>query len=112
MLGQRISDGSARGIMTLRRVGDRLVVHACERCEPMRLQTLRTGDLASGHAVRGQGVGDQRTVAAPRHGLGAHERDAVGPRQLEEAPEFGIEVRRLHVVGVAAEREVAPAGVR
>jgi len=56
-------------------------------------------------------ISDQRTVASPPHRLRAHHRRPFVPRELEQAFNPGAKSVRLHVVGVAAKRRVAPDGV-
>jgi hypothetical protein len=50
-------------------------------------------------------------MAAPRHGFGAHDRSALRLRALDEIREISLELRRLHVIGIAAKRQIAPAHV-
>ena len=57
-------------------------------------------------------IGDQAPVAAPGNGLGAHHRGARPPRQAEQLPDAGAELRRTHVVCIIAEATVAPARSR
>ena len=57
-------------------------------------------------------IGDQAPVAAPGNGLGAHHPGARPPRQAEQLPDAGAELRRTHVVCIIAEAAVAPARSR
>ncbi|MET3139271.1 acyl-CoA synthetase (AMP-forming)/AMP-acid ligase II [Undibacterium sp. GrIS 1.2] len=77
----------------------------------MRLQAVRTDDLACGDSVHEQGVGDQRAVAAPGYRFGAHQRDAVISGELDDTREVRGEIGRLHVVGITTKRRVALGGV-
>ena len=78
----------------------------------MRLTPLRIGQLFDLHAVHQQRISDERAVAAPGYGLRAHERQLLVRRGSHDLLEAGGESGALHVVGVAAKREIAPAGVR
>ena len=59
----------------------------------------------------GQGVGDERTVTAPRDCLRAEEDEAVLPGQVFQTIERGGKLRGLHVVGEASETCVSPGSV-
>src|SRR5258708_4899013 len=50
-------------------------------------------------------------MAAPRNGLGTHDRSRLLLSQFEEPLQSRREGRRLHVVGKSAERSIAPAGI-
>src|SRR5205823_828694 len=95
--------------------------------EPVRLRTAAADDVLDGHAPGQQGVRDEASVAAPGHGLGAHDghvsgrwrrrrrrgADRQGTTFLEaQQPLQAItELLALHVVCVAAEALVSPARV-
>ena len=65
-------------------------------------------DMEDSPVGHGQRVGDERSVAAPGDGPGAHDRRwALGGERLETA-ETGREGLRLHVVGETFEGGVAP----
>jgi hypothetical protein len=68
-------------------------------------------DVFDGDAPDGESVGDERAVAAPGEGFGAHERAGLFGGEMKGAGEGGYEIGSLHVVGVAAEAGVAPTGV-
>ena len=69
----------------------------------MVLASSRADDFFDAKSVHQQSVGNQRTVAAPRHGFGAHQRDLLVLCQFHQGCEVLREFRRLHVVGVTAE---------
>ena len=71
----------------------------------------RADDLEDLDTTEKQRVGDQRAVAAPGHGLGAHDGHRVAGGQLQQDLDPGAEGIARHVVGVATEAQVPPAGV-
>ena len=84
----------------------RTLANGVSRCACRRF-ALTISQLAT--PCTNERVGDQRTVAAPGHGFGAHEHDAVAPRPARSGWRGVGEIPALHVVGVAAKRQVAPA---
>ena len=60
-------------------------------------------DFLDAQAVYYQGIRNQRAMASPRHGLGAHQRHSFLVCRLYEKRHVPREFRGLHVVGVAAE---------
>jgi hypothetical protein len=63
------------------------------------------------HAAGEERVGEERAVTPPRHRLRAHDRDRSLLGERPELAEPLLELRRLHVIGVAAEGGVPPGGV-
>jgi len=94
-------------------VVDQAVAHdARERRQPVRLGGRRARDVPDLVAAGDEGVGDELAVAAPGHGLGAHDgRRALAGEGLETG-QLVPELRRIHVVGVGAEARGAPTQVR
>lgn len=69
-------------------------------------------DVEYGVAADEEGVADEAAVAAPGDGFGAHDGERPGlVGEVDEALDAGGELGGLHVVGVPAERGVAPPGV-
>src|ERR1051325_10310113 len=68
-------------------------------------------DVAHLPAARGERVGDERAVAAPRHRLRAHDRSFLLGREAFQLRDPSAKLLRLHVVGVAAKTQVAPAEI-
>ena len=68
--------------------------------------------MCSACAAHGQCVGDQRAVATPGNRLRAHHCDRPLRGQCVELGQTALEVVGEHVVGVAPEARVLPAGVR
>lgn len=68
-------------------------------------------NVADVPTLEGHGVGDKGAMAAPGDGLGAHDRGRGRARYFGQSGDAFGELRRGHVVGVAAEGGVAPAGV-
>jgi len=62
-------------------------------------------------AARGQGIRDQRAMAAPGNGLGAHDRDLLLIRGVDQLRQARFELGRLHVVGETAKGRVMPPGI-
>src|SRR5262245_432901 len=58
-----------------------------------------------------QGIGDERAVASPRHGLGAHDGSSPVLRYVDELLQCSLECSRLHEVCVAPKCLVSPAPV-
>lgn len=77
----------------------------------MWVATCRRHDVFDGVAANGQRIGDKRAMAAPRDGFSAHDGASFRLGEVFETRERGGEFRRLHVVGVAAETGILPAGV-
>ena len=63
------------------------------------------------YAAHLQRVRYQRTMAAPRHGLGAHDDSLLARSELHQPLKSGFELRRLHVIGEPPERGVMPSSV-
>jgi hypothetical protein len=59
-----------------------------------------------------QRIRDQRAMTSPRDRFGTHHGEPVGFCELDEVVEVVCKCRRLHVVGIAPERVVAPSGVQ
>ena len=60
----------------------------------------------------GQRIGDQRTMAAPGEGFRTHDRGCVPPGQCLQFGQARLKGRRCHIIGKAAKRGIAPAGIR
>ncbi len=69
------------------------------------------GDLAHRDSASDERIRDQRSVAAPRHSLRAHQGDAFVLREFDAAHETAFELGRLHIVGIPTKARVAPARV-
>lgn len=68
-------------------------------------------EMAYRKSAGNQGVGDERTVAAPWDCLRAEEDEAALPGQIFQVIERGGKLRGLHVVGEASETCVSPGSV-
>jgi len=77
----------------------------------MRIEPRLAEDVRDRFPARDEGVGDELTVAAPRNRLGAQH--GRGPRaaDLEQPRQGSLKRRRLHMVGVPAERGAPPRGI-
>ena len=78
----------------------------------MRLAARSAHDMLDMNAARGKRIGDERSMATPRHGLGAHDGGLLFSRGLHKLLDSLTKLRRLHVIGVAAKACVAPAGIQ
>src|SRR5262245_29809066 len=58
-----------------------------------------------------ESIRDQPAMALPPQGFGTHDRDATLVCERNQCIECRAELRRLHVVGVAAKGGDTPAGV-
>src|SRR4030095_16133082 len=76
--------------------GDAVSGHAREGREPMRLRLAAARDVHDLDAAGDEGVGDELAVAAPGHGLGAHDRRAMTFGEREEAFESLPELVAVH----------------
>src|SRR6266550_425267 len=85
--------------------------HLGVRRQPMRIQPRGAEDVTHVLPPSDQRVGDQLAVTAPGHGFRTQDRRGSGPRELPQPPQRLLELRRLHVVRVAAEAGAAPRGV-
>src|SRR5690606_16802868 len=103
--------GSTLARWFLRRVGDVGAVDDGEGSHAVWLGGARTHDVRDGDAAHGERVGDERAVAAPGDRLSAHDGDLFTTGEVDQFVERRGKLRRLHVVGKAAERGVAPSSV-
>ena len=69
-------------------------------------------DVQHANISRNQGVGYQRTVAAPGHGFRAHENKTFLASQFDGLLQTRDKIRSLHVVGIPSKTCIAPAKVR
>ena len=78
----------------------------------MRLCFLRAHDVRDADSPRGQGVRYETPVTAPRDRFGADHcrRDGIG--EPDDVINGGPEFRSRHVVGIAPETGIFPAGIR
>ncbi len=78
----------------------------------MQLPTRLVDDFFYPNPVNQQCVGDQRAMATPRYGLGAHQRDALLLCLFDKACQIFCKFGGLHVVGETAKRFVSPTPIR
>ena len=93
-------------------VDDVVAVQASQTAERVRPGGPGVDHVQHRHTANDERVRDELTVTAPRDGLGAHDRGRPLGGQSEERRETLAELRRVHVVGVAAEARLAPSHVR
>ena len=77
----------------------------------MNLEAIRTHDILGANSTNKQRIGDKRAMTEPRHRFGAHQRDPILTRQLDQFFEGFLKIRRLHVIRVATKRGISPAHV-
>jgi len=77
--------------------------------ERMNLAAGSTHDVLSTDSPDQQGVGDERTMAAPGHRLSAHQCNPILLRQPDQFAEALLKFRRQHVIRETPEGGVAPA---
>lgn len=77
----------------------------------MNLHALPAKDMRCANPSHGERVSDKRTVAPPRHRFRAHDRGLFLLRQFDQSLQALLEFRRLHVIGEASKRHVAPTHV-
>ena len=77
----------------------------------MRLTVALAENIFDRNASREQRIADQRTVAAPGHGLGAHDRGRLFGRTFQKSRQPRLKLLGLHVIRVAAKRQVRPGSI-
>ena len=71
----------------------------------------RVQNVKDRNSARDNRIGDQRTMAAPGNGLGAHDGSRLEISQCQKVIERILKFARLHVVGVSAEAGVSPQSI-
>src|ERR1017187_9162307 len=77
----------------------------------MNLAASWTHDVLGANSTNQQGIGDERAMAAPRHGFSAHQGDSVVVRQADQFFESLGELGRLHVISITSKGSISPAHV-
>ena len=75
----------------------------------MNLATSWTHDVLGADSTNQQGIGDERTMTAPRHRFSAHQHDSGLSRQLDQFFEALLKFRRLHVICIPSKGGISPA---
>ena len=83
------------------------IIDTTERCQPVRL-CRGVEDMVDGNSLRNHCIGDQRAMAAPGNGFGAHDCGRLEGRECEKIVERISELPGFHVVGVRAEAGISP----
>jgi hypothetical protein len=82
------------------------------RCVRMRLDFVCTEDVQHFHPARFEVIRDKRAMATPPNCFGAHDCGRACFRSnVEQSLDSFLELLRLHVIGVPAERRVTPRSV-
>ncbi len=69
-------------------------------------------DVHDRDPAHGQRIGDERTVAAPGHGFGAHDRGLSLAGRLHQLEQPFLEIRCLHIIREPPEGRVLPSRVQ
>lgn len=77
----------------------------------MRPASFRTDDVLDANATDKERVSDHRPMAAPGNRFGAHEDTPLSVCHFRDLLNVLGELRGLHVICVAAKREIVPSGV-
>ena len=94
------------------RIGDYRAGYLGKRSQFVYLNASRAVNFLGAYAVDHECVGDERAMTAPRHGLGAHQRNSFARGLLDEASQIFSKLRSLHVIGETAEGNVSPAHIQ
>jgi len=86
-------------------------IDARKWCQRMRRRPRGAGDFERLDAAHDQRVGNERTVAAPRNRLGAHDRRGRRSGEGDQLIDSICECFRLHVVRISTKRFVAPSEI-
>ena len=77
----------------------------------MRLAFPGSDDVLDANAPDEKCVPNQRPMEAPGNRFGTHQRAALADREFRDPLNVLAELRQLHVIRIAAKREIVPAGV-
>jgi len=77
----------------------------------MRLEVRCTQDMIDLYSPDLKGIGDQRSMASPGQGFGAHQSSPLLSRKLDELTQVVLKVRGSHVISETSEGGVAPADI-
>lgn len=77
----------------------------------MGFTPLRSNNVLDANASYKKCVPDHRPMAAPGNCFRAHQDTTLGIRQFRDPLNVLVEFRGLHVIRIASEREIMPAGV-
>jgi threonine dehydrogenase-like Zn-dependent dehydrogenase len=77
----------------------------------MNLAASWTHDVLDADSANQQGIGDERTMTAPRHRFSTHQDDSALVRQADQFFEALRKLGRLHVIGVTSKGGISPAHV-
>jgi len=92
-------------------ISDLQSIHLGERRKGVWLAFPGSDDVFDANAPNEKCIADQRSVAAPGDRFGTHQRAALAGRQLRDLFDILGELRRLHVIRIAAKRKIVPPGV-
>jgi hypothetical protein len=93
------------------RISQLRALHTCPRRKNVRSRAHAAGNFAHGDSPSQESVRNQRSVAAPRECLCAHQNNALSFGEIDTTPQAVLELLGLHVIGVATEAGVTPSGV-
>src|SRR4030095_1387673 len=79
--------------------------------QPMRITPRFAHDVFDWNSSSGQGIGDERAMAAPGPRFRPHHAGPLFSSQFDEMIESRVELVRLHIIGVTTKRGVLPSHV-
>ena len=86
-------------------------VYMSKRCKGMRLAFPGSNDVLDANTPNKKCVANQRPMASPGNRFGTHQRAALAGRKFRDPLNVLGELRRLHVIRIAAKREIVPSRV-
>src|SRR3990172_6035051 len=98
-------------LLVPRRVGDPAVNDHGKWGHPVVFDLLLGKDMRDGPAPHHERVGDQRPMAAPGEGFGAHDGGPTPPGKIPELVEAASELFGLHVISEASEASAEPTAI-
>src|ERR1035437_5759327 len=94
-----------------RRIGDLRSDSVGEAGKNVWFACLRPNNILDANAPHKKRVADHRAMTAPGNRFGPHQDTTFSARQVCDPLEVVGKLRRLHVIRVAAKRQIAPTGV-
>ena len=94
-----------------RRIRDSIAADFREFRHFVSLSRVKTENVRDGDASGDEGIREQRPMALPRDGLGAHDGSAVRREESQEAIGLSPKLGGGHVIRVAAKARIPPARV-
>jgi len=77
----------------------------------MNLAASWTHDVLGADSTNQQGIGNERTMTAPRHRFSAHQGDRLLVRPMDQFFQALLKFRRLHIIRITSKGSIVPAQV-